>query len=164
MSDVRILPFTPERAADFDRINRAWIEAMFVVEEIDDRILKDPQTHIIAPGGDVLFAATDDLGVVGAGALKAAGGGAFELTKMGVEERARGRKIGEPLLKALIARAQDLGAGELYLLTNKKCGPAIHLYEKNGFQHSEEMMARYGGDYCRCDVAMRWTGRGISAD
>lgn len=154
MTHVTILPWAPERAADFDRINRAWIEAMFAVEEVDDRVLRDPQAHIIDPGGDVLFAATQDLGVVGAGALKPAGEGAFELTKMGVDERARGLGAGEALLKALIARAAEMGVRELYLLTNRKCEAAIHLYEKHGFQHSEEIMRRFGGAYCRCDVSM----------
>jgi ribosomal protein S18 acetylase RimI-like enzyme len=46
----------------------------------------------------------------------------------------------------------------LYLLTNRKCAAAIHLYEKLGFEHSEEIMRRYGQRYERCDVAMiyRW--------
>jgi ribosomal protein S18 acetylase RimI-like enzyme len=46
----------------------------------------------------------------------------------------------------------------LYLLTNRKCASAIHLYEKLGFEHSGEIMRRYGSRYERCDVAMiyRW--------
>lgn len=158
MTELQILPFSPERAVHFDRINRAWIEAMFVVEEIDDRVLRDPHTHIIDPGGEVLFVATPELGVVGAGALKPAGAGAFELTKMGVDEQARGLGAGEALLKALIARAVEMGVRELFLLTNRKCAAAIHLYEKHGFQHSEEVMRRFGGAYCRCDVSMIWAG------
>ena len=49
-------------------------------------------------------------------------------------------------------------ADPLYLLTNKKCAPAIHLYEKLGFQHDAEIMARYGARYERCDVALRFVG------
>ena len=158
MSKVRILSWAPERAGDFERINREWIEAMFVLEPVDEAVITDPQTHIIDKGGDVLFAEVDGLGVVGAGALKPYGDGAVELTKMGVLEAARGRKIGEPLLKALIARAGEMDVDDLYLLTNARCEAAIHLYEKNGFEHAEEVMQRYGGGYCRCDVAMRWTG------
>ncbi|WP_234411390.1 hypothetical protein [Rhodanobacter thiooxydans] len=33
---------------------------------------------------------------------------------------------------------------------------AIHLYEKLGFQHDAEIMARHGARYQRCDVAMRY--------
>jgi len=33
---------------------------------------------------------------------------------------------------------------------------AIHLYEKHGFLHDPETMARFGGEYDRADVAMRY--------
>lgn len=152
----QILPFAPERAADFDRINREWIERMFVVEAVDDRVLRDPQTHLIDPGGDILFVAFGDLGIVGAGALRKEGPGVFELTKMGVLPTAQGRKAGEALLHALLERARDLGAETLYLLTNTRCAPAIHLYEKCGFVHCPGIKERFGASYDRCDVAMRW--------
>jgi GNAT superfamily N-acetyltransferase len=63
-------------------------------------------------------------------------------------------KVGEFLLSAIIDRASLLGAEPLYLLTNAKCAAAIHLYEKLGFRHDAEIMARYGARYEWCDVAM----------
>ncbi|WP_341714016.1 GNAT family N-acetyltransferase, partial [Erythrobacter sp.] len=77
---------------------------------------------------------------------------------MGVRETARGLKAGEFLLEGMIERARELGAEELYLLTNSKCAPAIHLYEKLGFVHDVDIMARYGARYERCNVAMRYVG------
>ena len=68
--------------------------------------------------------------------------------------QARGLKAGEFLLHAMIARAQALGADPLYLLTNRACAAAIHLYEKCGFAHDAGVMAAYGARYARCDVAM----------
>ena len=44
-------------------------------------------------------------------------------------------------------------ADRLYLLTNKKCGPAIHLYEKLGFRHDAEIMRDYGGCPPPCSAA-----------
>jgi ribosomal protein S18 acetylase RimI-like enzyme len=73
-----------------------------------------------------------------------------------VLETARGLKAGEFLLAAMLQRAQELGADPLYLLTNKACAAAIHLYEKLGFQHDAGIMANYGARYQRCDVAMRF--------
>jgi ribosomal protein S18 acetylase RimI-like enzyme len=78
---------------------------------------------------------------------------------MGVREFARGRKAGEFLLAATITRAVALRADPLYLLTNSRCAAAIHLYEKAGFRHDAEIMARYGSRYERCDVAMRYQRR-----
>src|SRR5450830_338422 len=87
----------------------------------------------------------------------------FELTKMGVRASARGLKVGEFLLRAVIDRALDIGAEPLYLLTNKKCEAAIHLYEKAGFEHDAAIMARYGARYERCNVAMRYVAAASGA-
>ena len=102
----------------------------------------------------IWFAEIAKLGIVGACALKKTGETEFELTKMGVRASARGRKVGEALLRRVIFEANRIGARQLYLLTSAKCEAAIHLYEKNGFVHSKAIMRRYGGRYDRCDVAM----------
>ena len=153
---VQILPWAPERARAFHDINIAWIEQMFAVEAHDRDVLEDPQKFIIDRGGDILFAALPDLGIVGACALMPTDDGAVELTKMGVFESARGRKVGEALLAAVLERARAFDGRTLFLLTNHKCAPAIHLYQKLGFRHDGEIMARYGASYERCDVAMRF--------
>ena len=159
---VEILPFSPERTPFFESINKAWIEDMFELEDIDREILSDPEKHIISRGGDILFASVEPHGIVGAGALKRHGPGVFELTKMGVSKDARGQKVGEALLIALLGRAAALGAEDLILLTNSDCGPAIHLYEKAGFVHSQEVSTSFGQSYCRCNVAMRLGGAKLS--
>ena len=156
---VEILPFENSRAQDFHDINAEWISSMFVLEPTDREVLENPRARIVDPGGDILFAKAGALGVVGTCALQKTGEHQFELTKMGVRETARGLKVGEVLLEAVIARAGELGAETLYLLTNSKCAPAIHLYEKLGFVHDADIMARFGARYARCDVAMLYRGR-----
>ena len=59
------------------------------------------------------------------------------------------------MLAALIDRAKALAAAPLYLLTNARCEAAVHLYEKAGFEHDADIMAKYGATYERCNVAMR---------
>ena len=61
------------------------------------------------------------------------------------------------LLDADVSLVDNQGS-TLYLLTNRKCAPAIHLYEKLGFEHDAAIMAEYGARYKRCDVAMRYRG------
>lgn len=158
-SGLRIRPFDDSLAQHFHDINAEWIEAMFRLEVTDREVLENPRDKIIAPGGDILFVEAPGLGIVGTCALQKTGPGAFELTKMGVREPARGMKAGEFLLEAVIARARQIGATKLYLLTNHACEAAIHLYEKLGFVHDAEIMANYGARYERCDVAMRYRGR-----
>lgn len=154
-NSLSIREYDDTLARDFHDINAEWIAAMFKLEATDREVLENPGERIIAPGGAILFVEAAGLGIVGACALQRTGEGSFELTKMGVRETARGLKAGEFLLAATIERARALGAEKLYLLTNAKCAPAIHLYEKLGFRHDAGIMADYGARYERCDVAMR---------
>jgi GNAT superfamily N-acetyltransferase len=154
-----ILPWSPDLATAFHDINAQWIEAMFALEATDRLILENPQSLIINKGGDILFVAVGGLGVVGTCALMPSKDvGAFELTKMGVLDNARGLKAGEFLLAAVVERAREMKIETLFLLTNKKCEAAIHLYEKLGFVHDTGIMATYGARYERCDVAMLFAG------
>ena len=155
---LTIREFSDDLASAFYDINAEWITSMYRLERADLDVLENPREKIIAPGGAILFVEAHGLGVVGTCALKKTGDSAFELTKMGVRASARGLKAGEFLLMATIARAKDLGAETLYLLSNKKSQAAIHLYEKLGFVHDTEIMERYGTAYERCDVAMRYRG------
>lgn len=152
---LAIRDYSDDLAGHFRDINAEWIQAMFRMEPTDQEVLDHPRARIIAPGGVILFVEAKGLGVIGTGALQRSTGSGIELTKMGVRESARGLKAGEFLLSALIARAQAMHADPLYLLTNSRCAAAIHLYEKAGFRHDAEIMARYGARYERCDVAMR---------
>jgi len=154
---LRLREFDDDLARDFHDINAQWITSMFALEATDREVLENPRARIIEPGGAILFVEAPGLGVVGACALQKTGDSSFELTKMGVRESARGLKAGEFLLEAMIARAGAMGADPLYLLTNRKCAAAIHLYEKLGFTHDAAIMADYGARYARCDVAMRYT-------
>jgi ribosomal protein S18 acetylase RimI-like enzyme/DNA-binding transcriptional ArsR family regulator len=150
--------FSDDLAPAFRAINAEWIEAMFSLEQTDRDVLDNPRARIIEPGGAILFVEAPGLGIVGACALQKTGEGRFELTKMGVRATARGLKVGEFLLAAMIGRAEAMGAEVLYLLTNKRCEAAIHLYEKLGFQHDAGIMRTYGARYARCDVAMKYHG------
>jgi len=159
---VTILPFSDELAPAFRAINAAWIRDMFVLEPHDDHVLSHPREAIVDAGGVILFArvtkdGTPEHDVVGTGALMRTAPGAYELTKMGVRAEARGQKVGEALLDALLDHARAMpGIETLYLLTSSKCRAAIHLYEKAGFLHDAQVMARHGATYARCDVAMRY--------
>ncbi len=155
---MHIIEFRDDLAGDFRAINAEWITAMFRLEQTDRDVLDNPRERIIAPGGTILFVAAPGLGIVGTCALQCTGEGAYELTKMGVRETARGLKAGEFLLAAVLERAAAMDAKLVYLLTNHICEAAIHLYERVGFVHDAEIMARFGSRYARCDVAMRYEG------
>ncbi len=150
--------FGDELAPHFDRINREWITQMYALEQTDIDQLEHPRKNIIDTGGEILFVEHPKLGIIGTGALLKTGHREFELIKMGVTSAARGLKAGEYLLVATIARAFEMGCDRLFLLTNKKSEAAIHLYEKLGFEHDAEILAQFGREYERCDVAMLYKG------
>ena len=156
MPALKIYPFHDDLAPAFHDINIEWIGAMYRIEQTDRDVLEHPRERIIDPGGDILFVEAEGVGIVGTCALQKTGERQFELTKMGVLEAARGRKVGEFLLHAVIARAIELGAERLYLLSNAKSAAAIHLYEKVGFRHDAGIMAEFGSRYERCNVAMQY--------
>jgi N-acetylglutamate synthase-like GNAT family acetyltransferase len=153
---LRIVEFRDELARLFHDINAEWIEAMFVMEDVDRHVLQNPRETIIETGGAILFVEAEGHGIVGAGALRWDTPGQLELTKMGVKSDLRGLKAGEFLLNALIERAIVMQPERLFLLTNKQCEAAIHLYEKAGFEHDAELLAAARHHYDRCDVAMTY--------
>jgi DNA-binding MarR family transcriptional regulator/N-acetylglutamate synthase-like GNAT family acetyltransferase len=159
-ADLTIREFDDSLAPLFRDINAEWIETMYCLEQTDLDVLENPRERIIDKGGVILFVEVKGLGVVGTCALQQTGEDQYELIKMGVLEKVRGRKVGEFLLRAVIARAQRLRAKRLYLLSNKKSVAAIHLYEKLGFRHDEGIMREFGARYARCDVAMLYRPEG----
>ena len=156
LSALAILPYEPAFAKTFKEINEQWISEMFYLEPKDEAVLNNPQREIIDPGGHILFVKLEGRGIVGTGALLKTGEHSYELTKMGVLREARGHHAGDFLLKALIEKAMSIHAEKLYLLTNSACQAAIHLYEKHGFVHDPDIMAEFGKEYARGNVAMRY--------
>lgn len=155
---VEIVQATPELLPHFKTINEEWISEMFSLEPTDQKVLDNPQTIILDRGGKILFARHPTLGVVGTCALLKKENESFELTKMGVLKAARGLKVGETLLKAVLELSKQLNIKQLFLLTNHRCEAAIHLYYKFGFKDDENIMRQYGSLYQRSDVAMRYFG------
>ncbi len=150
MTDFLIVPFRRELAPAFQRLNLAWIERLFVVEEADRKVLGDPERAIIAPGGQIFFAL--DEGVpIGTVAVIRFSTARYELAKMAVASSHQRRGIGEQLGAAAIAFARAAGAETVFLLTNSRLSGAIRLYERLGFRHAADPDPP---EYARADVYM----------
>jgi GNAT superfamily N-acetyltransferase len=142
---MHILPYRPEFAEAFDRLNRAWIEQYFAIEPFDNEVLRNPETYILKDGGELWFA-VDGNTVLGCCALLKLADGMFEFTKLGVDEKARGLGIARALLRHCAERAKELGAHTLRIYTSTKLIPANTLYKSEGFLElamSEQDRARY---------------------
>lgn len=147
---VDIVDYSEGYGDAFARLNIEWLEKYFVVEPVDREVLSNPRRSIIEPGGTVLYARADGE-VVGTVALKHAGDGVFELTKMAVTEHCQGQGIGRQLLRAAVDWFHEMQGKKLYLESNSSLAPALALYESAGFRHETQLNR---SDYARADVYM----------
>tara|TARA_B100001057_G_scaffold487351_1_gene569956 strand:- start:1042 stop:1521 length:480 start_codon:yes stop_codon:yes gene_type:complete len=136
MDKLKIVPFNSEYKADFENLNRQWIEEYFVMEEEDRKTLQNPDTYIIEKGGEIFFAVFDNT-VVGTAAMIPTGEGVYELAKMAVAKDVQGNGIGKKLLKRCIDFSKENRASEIFLITNDSLKPALNLYLSFGFVLNE---------------------------
>jgi putative acetyltransferase len=129
---ARIETYRDQYRADFERLNRDWIETFFVLEDADREIFRDPDTTVIAPGGQIFFV-IDEEGVQGTCAVVPHEPGMFEIAKMAVSAGARGRGYGDLLMEASLEFARRAGARRVVIVSNTVLAPAIRLYQKHGF-------------------------------
>jgi DNA-binding MarR family transcriptional regulator/predicted GNAT family acetyltransferase len=130
---VNIIDYTPEYKKPFKDLNEEWITLHFKMEESDHKALDHPEEYIIDKGGHI-FIALYDGEAVGACALIKMDDKKFELAKMAVSPKAKGKGIGTLLGVACIEKAKELGADTVFLESNTKLKPAISLYRKLGFE------------------------------
>lgn len=148
---VEIHEYRAEHQPWFEKLNRDWIEKYFWMEPVDFQVLQHPDVHIVGKGGTILMAYCGKE-IAGTVALKYVQQGVYEFTKMAVDERFQGKKIGQALAEAAILKAKTLGAEKIILYSNTKLKPAINLYRKIGFHEIP-----VDGPYKRSDIKMELT-------
>jgi GNAT superfamily N-acetyltransferase len=145
---LEIVNYKPEHQPWFEKLNRDWIEKYFWMEPVDFDVLQHPEQHILEKGGAILMAYYQKE-IAGTVALKFVGPGVFEFTKMAVDEKFQGKKIGETLAHVAIQTAREHGAWKIILYSNTKLHKAIALYRKLGF-----VEIALDGPYKRSDIKM----------
>jgi len=145
---LQIIGYESAHQPWFEKLNREWIERHFWMEPLDVEVLQHPDKHIIEQGGAILMARLDDE-IAGTVALKWVAPGVYEFTKMAVDERFRGRKIGQRLADSALHKARTLGAKKVILYSSTKLVPALALYRKLGF-----VDVPVDGPYKRSDIKM----------
>ncbi len=132
---VSIVPYKPIYAEAFKRLNEAWINTYFKMEEADHKALDHPKKSILDKGGEILVALFEGepVGVCALIKMKDPEFD-FELAKMAVSPKAQGKNIGWLLGQAIVEKAKSLGGRKIYLESNTLLKPAINLYYKLGFK------------------------------
>lgn len=118
------------------------------MEPLDHQILQDPDEHIIKKGGSIFMASFQNE-IVGTVALKLVTPGVYELTKMAVDEKFQGKRIGRSLAEAAINSVKDSRGKKIILYSNTMLLPAVALYYKLGFREIP-----VDGPYKRTNIKM----------
>lgn len=147
---MTIIPFDPKYRQQFKELNLEWLKHFFHVEPHDEEVLGNPEKYIIEPGGNIFFV-KDNEKILGTVALMKMEDGNFELTKMAVSPDARGKNIGQKLMKFALDYAREQGWKKLIIYSNRKLENAIHIYRKFGF---EEIPIGENSPYSRGDIKM----------
>jgi len=152
-AEIEIIAYQSRFKRLFDVLNREWLEAYFRVEPPDEVILSNPKAQILEKGGHIFFARLNG-DIIGTAALKKVNDTTYELIKMGVTEKARGRQAGKRLAIAAIEKAKVLGARTVILHTSPKLTIAEKLYRQLGFI-DDNNIDDSAAEYDRCTIGMR---------
>jgi GNAT superfamily N-acetyltransferase len=145
---LEMIEYQPEHQPWFEKFNRQWIEEYFWMEPIDIEILQNPDEYIISKGGKIIVALCDKE-IAGTVALKFIDPLTYEFTKMAVDKKFRGLKIGQALGEEAIEKAKALGANKIILYSHTVLVPAVTLYKKLGF-----VEVPVDGPYKRSNIKM----------
>lgn len=150
-STIEILDYLPEHHKAFQELNEEWITTYFKLEEADRKALDNPKDYILDKGGKILVA-VENKTILGVCSLLKMQDNKYdyELAKMAVSTKARGKGIGYLLGKSIVEKAKELNASYLYLESNTILKPAISLYEKLGFKK----ISGHYTPYERCNIQM----------
>jgi ribosomal protein S18 acetylase RimI-like enzyme len=150
--DVRIVPYQPQHAAAFDRLNRHWLDSFALMEAADQADLADPEDAFLAPGG-AIFVAESGTTAIGVCGLRPCEPGTYEIAKLAVDPQAQRRGIGRRLVQCCIDLARQRQAERIVLVSNARLTSAIALYESLGFTH-QPIPKTFTDTYETADVFM----------
>ena len=133
MTELHFRKFVSEDATAFKALNIEWLETYFEVEPIDDRVLSNPQTEILDPGGFIIMAELNEV-TIGTFAYIKKGEQLFEFSKMAIDPKYRGQGYGNVMMQFAIDFAEKHHWEKIILYSSTVLENSIYLYRKYGFK------------------------------
>ncbi|MBD8687168.1 MULTISPECIES: GNAT family N-acetyltransferase [unclassified Rhizobium] len=130
--DIKLEPPRQPEVLHLMDMSNAYMASLYPAESnhmVDIDTLEKPTVSF--------FVARNEGQIVGCCALVEAGDGTGEIKRMFVDPQARGLKIGQLMMDAIIARGRELRLGAIRLETGISQPEAIGLYRKAGFVEIE---------------------------
>lgn len=128
---MEIIPYRSEYKSAFIRLNLAWLNRYFHVEERDEEMLQGVEEFI--EKGAAVYLALEGKMPVAVCMVIPRGCGVWEICKLAAHEGYRRRGAGSAVLSACIRRATEQGAKKFAIASNTRLTAAMRLYEKFGF-------------------------------
>lgn len=148
---MKVLPFEEKYRQDFIDFNTEWIVSNFgFLKEHDKRTFEKIDDEIKA-GAMIFFAVENDVALATCMATPMHGT-TWEICKLGSNKNVLHKGAGSAVFEAAMQWALDHGAERLFILSNRKLKPALHIYEKYGFK--EIKLEDY--EYIRGDIAFEY--------
>ena len=140
-SNICIQEYKTKFDKDFFFFNKAWIEESWILEESDKKDLLNPK-KLIDNGGQVFFD-VENQNAMGTVAMIKSSDYKFELAKMTVKEKHRGKGIANMLMDHCLNFAKYKNVKEIFLISNDSLTIARNLYDKYGFKEVDLDSRKY---------------------
>lgn len=144
---MEIVSYQKKYERDFIELNTAWVEKFFVMEQEDRDILYHAE-DFLKKGGMIFFAVEKEK-VLATCMVYPCGNNVWEICKLAANEKYQRHGAGSAVFKACMDYAAEHGAEKITLISNHILKPALHIYEKFGFQR---VPLNRGDEYERADV------------
>ncbi len=148
---MRIVPFEERFRQDFIDFNTDWIVSHFGSLEEHDKEAFEKIDEELSNGAMIFFAVEVDKALAACMA-KPVDRMTWEICKLASNKNLPHKGAGSVVFEASMNWALNHGARRLFLISNRKLKPALHIYKKFGFK--EVKLEDYG--YVRGDIAFEY--------
>jgi N-acetylglutamate synthase-like GNAT family acetyltransferase len=139
---LKIIPYEDAYKTPLRQLTLEWLEKYVSVEPEDALFLNDPDKYVSSRDGAIYLARYDG-DIVGTVALYKLSERNYELAKLAVTERCKGKRIGCALIEHGIETCRRWGADTITLFTTKRLEAAYRLYLKYGFREVPDGKQKY---------------------
>lgn len=148
---MNIIPFEEKYRQDFIDFNTDWIVSNFGFLEGHDKDTFEKIDEALKAGAMIFFAVEKDAALATCMAAPMEGT-TWEICKLGSNKNLPHKGAGSAVFEAAMKWALNHGAERLFILSNKKLKPALHIYRKFGFK--EIKLKDY--EYVRGNIAFEY--------
>ncbi|MCM1253452.1 MAG: GNAT family N-acetyltransferase [Clostridium sp.] len=148
---MELVQFEEKYRQAFIDFNTDWIVSNFGFLEEHDKETFQKIDEELKSGAMIFFAVENEIPLACCMSMPMEGG-TWEICKLGSNKNISHKGAGNLVFKAAMDWALEHGAKRLFILSNSRLKPALHIYEKYGFK--EIKLDNY--EYVRGDIAYEY--------